>query len=101
MENLFVYLPEYAIALLIEVVLFGCLAYFLSTQKKVEVSRRWIASSFSAALFGFLIHFAFMLIIIIAWVSKLHMGTYIRTFKKRSWNSSPRPLELQQSSACL
>jgi hypothetical protein len=76
MENIVIYLPKYAIALFLEIFVFGCFAYLAPTRTKGEVSRRWAASSLVSILFGLSIHLFLMGIIIVGWISNVNVETF-------------------------
>lgn len=83
MENIVKYLPNYAIALLIELIVFFGFVYFVSIKAEGDVSRRWKASALISISFGVLIHLLFLVIIVLGRIFETNSETVFINFPER------------------
>jgi len=83
MENINEYLPRYVVALFIELIIFSGFVFFASSKTKDEVSRRWKASALISILYGLVIHFLLMAIIVLGWIFEKDFETLFADLPKK------------------
>jgi hypothetical protein len=83
MENIVEYLPNYAIALLIELFVFFGFVYLVSIKTEGDISRRWKAAAFIGVFYGLLIHLVFLVIIVLGWIFETNFETFFINLPER------------------
>lgn len=77
MENVFEYLPDSIIALIVEFVVFFGFVHFASAKTKSEVSRRWKAAALISVCCGLLSHLLVSAILVLSWFFDKNIGKVI------------------------